>query len=139
MLDELCAEIKNYFDKGQKKLFGKIEIVDGVITNDEFTSTILTGQYFRIVNSALNDGIYCYNNELVLNDETFDGAIWFMAVPKAVIDLSRDIDKWVSEYSNANSPFQSESFGGYSYTKGNASTWQEAFKTRLNAYRRIRI
>jgi hypothetical protein len=44
------------------------------------------------------------------------------------------------------SPFTSESFGGYSYSKGGGSdasgkgqnTWQGAFKARLNAYRRMK-
>jgi hypothetical protein len=67
-----------------------------------------------------------------------------MAVPKAVIELANDIEKWVNDYSNVNSPYQSESFGGYSYSKasgtnGGAITWQDAFSKRLNMYRRIRV
>lgn len=145
MLSELCQELRNYFDRGQPKLYGDIKIVDGAITNSEFTGKILEGQYFRIVGSIFNDGVYCFNDELELKDETFNGSIWLMAVPKAVIDLSDEIDKWIEDYGKATiSPYQSESFGGYSYSKANGSngaavSWQDAFATRLNLYRRIRV
>ena len=146
MLNELCMELKNFFDKAQPKFFGKIVIEDGKITNQEFLDAIKPNQYFRIVGSIFNDGVYCFKEELILEDETFDGAIWLMAIPKAVLELATEIENWQTEYGNAlNSPFQSESFGGYSYSKasgkngGGAVTWQDAFATRLNLYRRIRI
>lgn len=146
MLSELCQEIRNYFDRGQPKLYGEIVIEDGAIKNSEFSDKIITGQYFRIIGSVLNDGVYCFNEELSLFDETFDGSIWLMAVPKAVVELSKEIDDWVNNYGGAVvSPYQSESFGGYSYSKASGSggggsvTWQDAFATRLNLYRRIRV
>lgn len=139
-------ELKNYFDKAQPKFFGEIVIEDGKITNQEFLDTIKPNQYFRIVGSILNDGVYCFKEELILEDEAFNGAIWLMAIPKAVLELATEIENWQTEYANAlNSPFQSESFGGYSYSKasgkngGGAVTWQDVFATRLNLYRRIRI
>jgi hypothetical protein len=146
MLNELCQELRNYFDKAQPKFFGEIVIEDGKITNAEFLEAIKSNQYFRIVGSIFNDGVYCFNEELELEDETFDGAIWLMAVPKAVLEIAKEIEDWQNEYGNAlKSPYQSESFGGYSYSKasgkngGGAVTWQDAFATRLNLYRRIRI
>lgn len=146
MLNELCQEIRNYFDKALPKFLGTIEIKDGKITNDAFLAAIQPNQYFRIVGSIFNDGVYCFKDELTLEDETFDGAIWLMAVPKAVLDLVKEIDDWQKEYGDKlNSPYTSESFGGYSYSKasgkngGGAVTWQDAFASRLNLYRRIRI
>ena len=146
MLSELCQEVKNYFDKGQPKFFGTIEIKDGHITNAEILEKIVPGQYFRIVGSIFNDGVYCSNTELSLEDETFDGAIWLMAIPKGFLALAKEIENWEAEYgSKLQSPFTSESFGGYSYTKGSGKngggsvTWQDAFASRLNLYRRIRI
>lgn len=137
-------ELKNYFDKAQPKIFGEIIIRDSKIQNAEFLRAIKPNQYFRIAGSVLNDGVYRYDEELVLEDETFKGSIWLMAVPKAVIELANDIEKWVNDYSNVNSPYQSESFGGYSYSKasganGGVITWQDAFSKRLNMYRRIRL
>lgn len=144
MLNELCMELKNYFDKAQPKIFGEIIIRDSKIQNAEFLRAIKPNQYFRIAGSVLNDGVYRYDEELVLEDETFKGSVWLMAVPKAVIELANDIEKWINDYSNVNSPYQSESFGGYSYSKvsgsnGGVVTWQDAFSKRLNMYRRIRL
>ena len=146
MLNELCLELKNFFDKGQPKFYGEIKIEDGAIQNEEILEKISAGQYFRIVGSVFNDGTYCFNEGLELEDETFDGAIWLMAVPKGVLELAKDIDDWVAEYgSHVASPYQSESFGGYSYSKasgkngGGSVTWQDVFSQRMNLYRRIRI
>lgn len=146
MLNELCQELKNYFDKAQPKFFGQIVVEDGKITNEEFLAAIKPNQYFRIVGSIFNDGVYCFKEELSLEDETFKGAIWLMAIPKDFLALAKEIEDWQAKYGDAlNSPYTSESFGGYSYSKasgkngGGAVTWQDAFATRLNLYRRIRI
>jgi hypothetical protein len=69
-----------------------------------------------------------------------------MAIPKDFLALAKEIEDWQAKYGDVlNSPYTSESFGGYSYSKasgkngGGAVTWQDAFATRLNLYRRIRI
>lgn len=138
MLSELCHEINNYFPK--KKLFGTYTIEDGTLIIPELQD----GQYFRIVGSIFNDGVYEYP-ATELKDETFEGAIWAMAIPEDVIALSEKIDQWKAKYENedAMSPYQSESFGGYSYTKasgssGGTATWKDAFASQLNNYRRIK-
>lgn len=103
------------------------------------------GQYFRVVGSVLNDGVYQYGN-CSLRDETFDGAIWAMAVPTEFLHLEEEIKAWRTQYENAaNSPFQSESFAGYSYTKsstngnsgGSVTGWQGVFASRLNKWRKL--
>lgn len=146
MLNELCLELKNFFDKGQPKFYGNIVIEEGAIQNADFLDAIVAGQYFRIVGSIFNDGTYCYNEELELDDETFNGSIWLMAVPRAVVELAKEIDDWQKEYgASTNSPYQSESFGGYSYTKasgkdgGGSVKWQDVFAQKMSLYRRIRI
>lgn len=150
MLSELCHELKNWFE--QNKIIATIEVKDGFVyvQNDDTPITPKVGQYFRIVGSVLNDGIYQYNGEPLnkdLNDEVFDGAVWLLAIPKEVVSLSTDIDAWKTKYLNADSPamspFTSESFGGYSYSKasganGSAGTsWQDVFKSQLNKWRKI--
>ena len=150
MLSDLCQELKNWFDRGQPRIHGKFEISDGKIITTGFTDVIQTNQYFRIIGSVFNDGVYQYTDELVLIDETFDGAIWLMAIPKAVLDLNQDIDDWITKYcgadSEAMSPFSSESFGGYSYSKSGSgggssnnlgASWQDIFASRLNMWRKI--
>lgn len=146
MLTELCKEINNWFEYA--KFFGTFTIEDNVITGNY---SLQDGQYFRIIGSVFNDGVYKFGDELDLTDETFTGAIWAMAVPKEVIALADDIKDWSDKYlgvdSVAMSPFNSESFGGYSYSKSGGSsssgnvdlsgTWQGAFADRLNHWRKI--
>ena len=150
MLTELCAEIRNYFLRDYRK-----DIHAGTFTisggNIEALSFLQEGQYFRIVGSVFNDGVWqCGSGGLV--DETFSGSVWAMAVPPAVIALSEEIDAWVADNKDViDSPYQSESFGGYSYSKGygsgssgavnkNASYgWQTHFASKLSPYRRISV
>lgn len=141
MLNELCKEINNWFV--QKIYFDEYTIEDGILIVPELQQ----GQYFRIVGSVFNDGVYQYP-ATGLNDETFDGAVWAMAIPQEVIALSSEIEEWVNKYatidSSAMSPYQSESFGGYSYSKASSgdenggNTWQSVFRSRLNQWRKVR-
>lgn len=104
------------------------------------------GQYFRIVGSLFNDGLHQYGPEMDLQDEVFEGAVWALAVPPAVVALSKDIAAWEEKYGAVvESPYTSESFGGYSYSKASgagdsagAGGWKGAFRARLNLYRKLR-
>lgn len=138
MLSELCHEINNYFLR--ERYFGTYTIEDGVLVIPKLQS----GQYYRIVGSIFNDGVHKYGDN-DLKDETFNGSVWAMAIPEEVIALSEEIDEWKAKYETAEnmSPYQSESFGGYSYTKasgasGGTATWQDVFGSKLNNYRRIK-
>lgn len=145
MLSKICQELKNWFDRGQPRIHGAFTIEDGKITDTDFTDVIKPNQYFRIIGSVFNDGVYKNTNDLKLTDEVFVGSVWLMAIPQAVVDLSAEIDDWITKYGDsASSPFQSESFGGYSYSKGNSSgsgsggsSWQSAFASKLNMWRKI--
>lgn len=142
MLTELCQELRNWFER--KKYFGTFTIENGQIHPPD--GSLQDGQYFRIVGSVFNDGVHKYDAEL-LTDEVFEGAIWAMAVPPSVVDLSERISEWVTKYGDSvSSPYSSESFGGYSYQKassgqGNAvssnPTWQSTFASELNRWRKI--
>lgn len=138
MLTELCKELKNWFETD--KVFADFTIENGTIDLSEF---VRDGQYFRIVGSVFNDGVYQYP-VAGLMDESFNGAIWPMAVPSAVIQLASEIDEWVGKYGTVlDSPYASESWMGYSYSKagsdanGNPITWQAIFGKRLNQWRKI--
>lgn len=144
MLSELCRELKNWFDEGQPKIHGEFEISEGKITDEIFNDEIQTNQYFRIIGSVFNDGVYQFTDELALIDEKFDGAIWLMAIPKDIISLNDEIDKWIADYGDiVNGPYSSESFGGYSYSKqtgkssGGVASWQYIFSSKLNLWRKI--
>ena len=134
MLEELLRHLRNWFVKDIYN--GKVEIREGHID----LPFLATDQYYRIIGSVFNDGLHQYGSVEVLTDETFCGAIWALAIPKPVIELSEEISTWVTAHPA--SEYQSESFGGYSYTKGTgksgrASTWHDVFASRLNAWRKI--
>lgn len=146
MLSEICQELRNWFDRDQPRMHGSFEIKGGRIIDVDFVEVIQPNQYFRIVGSVFNDGVYKYDDHLELVDELFVGAIWLMAIPRDVITLNEEIDSWLAQYGNeVNSPFSSESFGGYSYTKASRNgdggtsnpTWQSVFASKLNKWRKI--
>lgn len=152
MLSEVCDFVHNYFE--YEIHHGTFSIVNGGI---DLTGLVKNGQRFRILGSALNDGIYTYYDESALYnddddaladlmDETFTGAIVAMAIPKEFLKIVSDITEWQNKNGQiVESPYTSESFGGYSYTKATGSGsnaggvlgWRDIFRARLNAYRRI--
>ena len=104
---------------------------------------LANGQYFRICGSVFNDGLHQYPAG-DLKTETFDGTVWALAVPQDVIELASEIEAWQEKNGEAAAGiYQSESFGGYQYSKatdsasGGAVTWQSAFRSRLNAWRKL--
>lgn len=138
MLNELCLELNNYFEYA--RYIGDITIEDGNVQ----TELLSDGQYFRIVGSVFNDGVYQYPTT-DLHDETYHGGLWAMAVPKEVIALADEIKDWQTKYGGIDSmsPFQSESFGGYSYTRASglgSSTagWKDIYKSKLDIWRKLK-
>lgn len=142
MLSEIFAYLKNYFVADGDVHTGRYKISNGKIEPLNF---LKDGQYFRIVGSALNDGVYKYGEETLI-DENFDGSVWAMRVPADFVILASEIVAWRDKNADTlNSPYQSESFGGYSYSKGNSASgtgaygWQDQFAARLNPYRRLSV
>lgn len=142
MLENVLSHLKNWF-----------LIPDGVhggtytIENSTLILPFLQdGQYYRICGSIFNDGLHKYGDVAdILTDEKFTGTIWALAIPKAVIDLAEEIKAWESKNGETSrNPYNSESFGGYSYAKatdtatGGAVTWQTAFRVPLNQWRKAR-
>ena len=144
MLTELCQELHNWFEREIRT--GSFTISGGNITAD----FLAPGQYYRIVGSVFSDGIHRYPSA-DLPSETFDGAVWALAIPAPVIKLATEIAAWREKYeaadSAAMSPFNSESFGGYSYSKSGAGSaqsggsssvsWRTTFASRLNMWRKL--
>lgn len=158
MLTDLCQELKNWFNRNQPIIEGTFVVTDGKLWFTSGTGILvpmtdkglLIDQYYRIIGSVFNDGVHKYKAtpDSELKSETFTGSVWFMAIPNAVLSLNDEIDAWVAKYGDAsNTPYASESFGGYSYSKqsgGSAngspnfgSTWQGVFKHRLNRWRKL--
>lgn len=134
MLNEIMVHIKNFFptEKSEEALY---TISEGTIS----LHFVEEGQYIRIEGSTMNDGVYQYPVS-DLTDETFRGFITVLAPPKDFLKLVKDIEEYQANYKE--SPYQSESFGGYSYSKasgGNGSmvSWHDVFRSRLNVWRKI--
>lgn len=140
MLEEILDYIHNYFEQSYER--GVFEISSNTLTLD----WLQDGQYFKIEGSVFNDGIYqypCTN----LQNEKFKGIVYGLAIPLQVIKIADEVKTWCDENEKVlNSPYQSESFGGYSYSKGNGGggtngeqsySWKNQFGNRLNHWRKI--
>lgn len=144
MLSEICAYLRNYFDRNQPKFYGEIRIEDGALVG--FEDKLQNGQYFRIVNSTFNDGVYLYPAS-GLTDETFsNGSVWAMAVPPDLIRLISEMETWKTNNAYAlNTPYQSESKADYSYSlkssgnsaDGGAMTVINQFAGRLSRWKKL--
>lgn len=155
MLTEICAYLNNYFDfdefhKKYPCLEKEFVISGGELP--ELSDLLVKGQCFYIYGSVLNDGVYQYTDDLKLKDETFNGLVQSMHTDSGFLELANEIAAWQEKYGGVNSqamsPFNSESFGGYSYSKsgggsgsGSSSgtpSWQDVYGKRLQMYKRIR-
>lgn len=146
-LTEICADIKNYFCYEKDIHIGDFSIVNGQIS----PHLDLPTDYIRIVGSRKNDGVHCLTDtaDELIDEGEFHGSVWIMSPPADFLALAQEISDWRDKNcgidSLAMSPFNSENFGGYSYSKsggasgGEGANWQAAYRSRLNIYRRIRV
>lgn len=136
-LQAMMEHVHNWFPHNFAT--GDFSVKDGSL--EQGHPFLQEGQYFRIVGSVFNDGLHVYP-ATDLHDEDFEGEVWGLAVPQSFVDLADDVFDFVSK-NPVNDSLTSESFGGYSYTKGTspvtgvAAGWQDVFKSRLNAFRRL--
>ena len=146
VLSDVCLEIRNWFVRSDAdKHYGTFEIRSGAIS----APFLVPGQYYRITDSKFSDGVHQYGQEAdgELIDETWEGSVWALAIPRSFLALVTDIATWRARYedpeSPALSPYQAENWGGYSYTKGNSADasssmgWKTAFASSLNKWRKI--
>lgn len=152
MLEQVMRHVRNYFIKEHHT--GSFRVHGNMIEPHDF---LLDGQRLYITGSFLSDGVYTFHPDGIKNDddnaaanlpdETFDGIVYALAVPPTFIALAGEIGEWVGKFGDVvNSPYQSESFNGYSYSKssgtgsGNGSvTWESTFRSQLNQYRKVSV
>ena len=150
MLQQMMEYVHNMFIKSPNP--GSYTIENGSLSP---LPSLKDGQRFFICGSDLNDGVYTYHETGIKNDddtavvglrdETFAGSVCALAVPPTLIALAGEINAWVDSNKEAlESPYQSESWGGYSYTKatgknGNTVSWQDVFGSQLNRWRRLSL
>ena len=137
-LTEICAELRNWFVVPNGVHIQTYTISGGSIAPLDF---LQEGQYFRIIGSVFNDGVHQYP-AADLTDEVFHGAVWAMSLPPDLIALSAEIEEYNKSDAGKASPYISENFGGYGYTKATGSngkvlTWKSVFADALNRYRKL--
>ena len=140
-LTRICARLKNHFLRD--KTDGTFTLVSGVAPLEN----LLPNQYFLIVGSILNEGVFQNTAESLaeIQNETFTGHIWSMAVPVDFLDLCDDIDEFnakVAELGLIDKGYTSESWGGYSYSLGGAAPaymqeWANRINSGLHMYQKI--
>lgn len=150
MLTEVCEELNNYFDRDLPHFTGEVTVRNGMVSVGAFSTTVKENQYFRIIGSVFNDGVFKFTGtaDESLIDEVFVGAVHLMAVPREVVKLSEDIAAWLGKYgAQVASPFASESLSAssYSYSKASiaadgsgAASWQNCFARSLKRWRKTR-
>ena len=142
MLETVLIHLKNWFVVPRGVHEGVYSIKNSALE----LPFLQNGQYYRICGSVFNDGLHKYGDiEDKLQNETFTGSVWALAIPSAVVELSAKIEEWQTKNGETvASPFTSESFGGYTYTKatdsttGAVATWETVFRSQLNPYRKLR-
>lgn len=137
-MEKYLQAVNNYFEAFYTE--GNFTIADGVITVG--SSGFVKGQYVRIMGSLLNDtvvkiagvtnGVLSFDEKL--EDETFNGVLVGLRIPKVFIDLTKDIDAWIAKMGVKT--IRSESIPNYSVTFKDADFIQE-FGARLAPFRKM--
>lgn len=133
MLEELLGHLNNWFVREIHS--GTFSVQDGMLLAD----FLRPGQYYRVFGSIFSDGLHQWPDD-TLTDETFNGTVWALAVPPALLALADEIAAWRAK--NPDSDKLSESVPNYSYTRaagpsGAPAGWQAAFAARLNQWRKL--
>lgn len=163
-IEALCADTHNYFETD--KVINDYAIEGGVISlpflvtgqlfrivGSKFNDGVYIYSDDYIFRDATWDDVLSDNpdwnaikekkwgelkhQELI--DETFHGAIWPMAVPRAFIALGKKVDEYMNSDDAKPKPYTSESISGhYSYSKASVtdSAWQNVFAADLKRYRK---
>ena len=140
MLEAMLTHLHNWFPARNGKHAGAFVIASGVLSPDV---GLVSGQYYRIRGSVFNDGLHRVDGGEALTDEEFDGEVWALAIPRSVLKITNEIDAWQQKNgAAAASPYQSESFGGYSYSMRaqsgeSGAGWKDAFAGRLSDWRKL--
>lgn len=135
MLETLLDTMHNWFEIPGAQRSGEFKVVSGVLNLD----FVAHGQYYRVTGSVFNDGLHRYPEKLK-DDEAFDGVIAPLAVPVAVVELADRIKAW--RESNPETDKISESFGGYSYSRGENDSsasggWRTAFAGEIRRWKKV--
>jgi len=163
MLEQILARLNNWFIR--YSYTGNVTVsADGaVLAPSEAAAILQPGKWYRILGSGFHDGVYQVPEEQAGEEEleedveagaeepeeeeqsgTFSCTLWALDVPAGLLNIITEMEAWQAKYGDVvSSPYQSESFGGYSYSKagvsssnsGTATVWTQ-FADVLAPYKR---
>jgi len=138
MLEQVLAHLNNWFVC--YSYTGNVTVsADGaVLAPSEAAATLQPGKWYRILDSGFHDGVYQMPEEQSEKEEpeeeveepeeeeqskTFSCTLWTLDVPAGLLNIITEMEAWQAKYGDVVSgPYQSESFGGYSYSKAGVSS-----------------
>lgn len=150
-MGELLNYLNNYFYSYALMTDVTFEEDGKSFTIYKFKKNFYKGQYIKIEETTINDGIFkiisikdngdsvtVTTDSIDFVEGNFRCLILALAVPRPVIKLKESIEEF--KVKNKPSVYTSESFGNYSRSwatnsKGTILTWKDVFKEELNQYR----
>lgn len=163
MLEQILAYLNNWFVR--YTYTGNVTVGKGgaVLAPSEAAAVLQPGRWYRILDSDFHDGVYQVPEgeeeepereiEETQQEEESEGeepgeafycTLWTLGVPTGLLNIMAEMEAWQAKYGDTVSgPYQSESFGGYSYSKtgsssstGGAATVLGQFADMLAPYKR---
>lgn len=138
MIDAIMKHINNYF---VVDLHDDVELI--IVDGSADLPFLQDGQYYLIAGSVFNDGVHKYGEGGLINETPVSVTVYSLAPPKSFLDVVDEISAYSQNEQNADTTgYTSESFGGYSYTKGTGTNgapigWKEVFSSKLNDWRKL--
>lgn len=150
-MEEILNYLNNYFYSYALIINVTFEEDGKSFTVSKFKNNLYKGQYIKIEETTINDGIFKIisikdnGDSITVTTDSVDFVegdfrclILALAVPRPVIKLKEEIEEFKTK--NKPSVYTSESFGNYSRSwatnsKGALLTWKDVFKEELNQYR----
>lgn len=136
---DVMRQCRNYFASGW---------VDGTFSISGNALPEFEDGYIFISGSRHHDGVWFVTGGYLtgrdvdgMPDEDFTGRVWLLSPTGDFLALCREIAGY--DEKNPVGAYQSESFGGYSYTRGGTGaasgnySWQAAYYDALTPYRRM--
>lgn len=136
IVGEVMREARNFFSRDSAE--GSFSINGHTIDYD------VKSPFIAISGSRYHDGVWMVSAGCILFDdlpsEDFEGTVYSLDPPAGFLAICDEI----AEY-NQKSPvgsLQSETLGNYSYTRsfagdGGVKPWEDAFRSRINRWRRM--
>ena len=146
-IEAVLDHLHNHFSRGS--VTGTYSVSGGVLSPSIDGQT---GQHYWVRGSVFNDGLHVIGGTDLTNEQPVSMTVNLLAIPSALLEICDEIEDWQAANADAmqkaaESPYTSESFGGYTYQlkDGTAaqngsdglSGWQLAFKSRLDRWRKL--